>query len=191
MQRLLSCAAMILIAFHTVVPNVQDSVASKQMTDKEAHVRKVIETLDPLNPLRVYLEHGERGNGIKYEWMDEMQKLGIKHAAYIISFVWDQGNITARVTDVSYHPKYYQYDVVVSDPDVLNRLVSSGLEKKLRDEAISRAKRMIPGHIHKPSQRTCGKIYVNLLDDETLPVLNDIPDVDSDCKKDKEHSGSH
>ena len=59
------------------VPWSQEPVRSPAV---EEHIHRVIQSLPPDSTLRSSLVQGARGNGVRYPWMDEMEKMGIKQA---------------------------------------------------------------------------------------------------------------
>jgi hypothetical protein len=185
-------AKWVFVCLLALLLNVEASAqvkAPQRLSDEqEAHVRDVINSLDKFNSLRLSLEAGERGDGKHREWMDEMRSLGFKQANYALKFVWNRKLTKLAIVEVSYHPKYYQYDVRVTDPAVLQRIISSGLKRKLDAETTERARNLIPALIASDKSfsraltdrraRACGEVSINLLDDETLPAIVEMPTID-------------
>lgn len=155
--------------------NAQANTTPKSSQDD--FIAEVMQTLDKSNVLRIALEKGDRGDGVHYPWMDQMKKLGIKQVSVVIDFQWNGSTVRTSVTRVSYHQKYYQYNVIIAQPDTLRNIESSNLEIALRTESLCRANnhlsQILKGH---PSAK--GTAYINLLDDERLPVLYDMPEID-------------
>jgi hypothetical protein len=142
-------------------------------------ISTLIRTLDETNALRLALESGDRGDGIHYAWMDEMKSFGIKQSSYVFKFKWENGRVrTIKVKQIAYHPGYYKYDLSITNDSKLEQIKSTSLEKTLESEAISRAKRFLTNIISKnKSKSASGTVYVNLLDDERLPILVDMPEI--------------
>jgi hypothetical protein len=52
--------------------NAGSSVPSQE------HVKQVFLSLPPDSEMRHYLERGDRGDGVHYQWMDQMNQLSAK-----------------------------------------------------------------------------------------------------------------
>ena len=66
---------------------------------------------------------------------------------------------------------------------VLQQIKDSGLEKTIETEALSLAEKNLT-IILKDEEESCGcgTIYINLLDDERLPLVGtDLPEIDDEC----------
>lgn len=144
-------------------------------------VRRLIELLPPNSMWRNMLEHGARGDGIRQPWMDEMRKQGIKLADLTYEFDWIQGGAELknwRLVSVEYFTSYNSLGTPagepLTDPDQLKAIRASGLEAKLEDLALGRAKAGIwvedPGHQHPPRESGTGYRWVLLAENEWLPV---------------------
>lgn len=160
--------------------NAQEVVDEHKLVKQEETVEQIIKSLEKNNPLRVALERGERGDGVYFDWMSEMKKFGIKHVSYIFEFVRGREPKEISITQINYYSGYYEYGKKISDVPILSRMTSSGLEKKLKAVAETITQERIYD-LSKETKFTCGKFYVQLLDDETLPIVNIMPDLDFEC----------
>ena len=145
---------------------------------QDDYVHSLIQSLDKANILRNALERGDRGDGVHYRWMDDMRKLGIKQVSFNIDFEWrDYKVVCSSMKTIDYHPTYYNYSQVIRDPDILGRIHGSEFEKSVREEGMKRARELLDKILNGKPTAT-GTVYINLLDDERLPVLYDIPDIE-------------
>ncbi|HMJ08625.1 MAG TPA: hypothetical protein VK468_06450 [Pyrinomonadaceae bacterium] len=146
---------------------------------QEAHAQMVIRSLNKSHPMRDSLEKGNRGDGVRRPYMEQMKKLGIKQASHTINFVWDPKGIKIFIDQRNYFSQYVVVDNPQTDSERFSRLVSSHLKGQLDKEAVTRARASMLGIFEnrqriyglRPS-KTCGTIQINLMDDETLPSFN-------------------
>lgn len=166
-----------------VMQVTSQEVPRPRLIDREAHLKEIAAQLDPINRMRIAIESGDRGDGVYYLWMDGMKGLGVKQAAFTVRFIWTKRTRSVEIVDVKYLTRYYVMNLEIKDPDLNRQIVDSGLEAKLSAEALTRAAKMIPQYL-TPSWNgpVCGDLDINLLDDETLPILNVIPLIESDCR---------
>lgn len=150
----------------------------------ERAVRQLTESLSPKSMWRKMLEHGARGDGIRWPWMDEMRKQGIKLAVLTFDFDWIEGGRGLRnlkdwrLVSAKYFTSYDGLGTSTAQPITDARQISaigaSGLGSRLEAVALARAKRGFwiedPGHQHPPRQTGTGYKQVFLADNEWLPV---------------------
>ena|SRR5882762_3933115 len=159
---------LVMLVFGMVIPiGAQQSNASRilaQMACKEskraASYEGFIESI----------KNGERGDGVHYSWMDDMRRLGIKQAFFVVRFTYRNGVYTYRVKEIRYLRRYYCYEGEVTGGKLGREIRKSGLERHLNDAIIARVK-----HFEKPYQVgnvTEGDEYHYLLDDESLPIID-------------------
>ena len=116
------------------------------------------------------IERGERGEGIRYPWMDKMRQLGIKQAFFVVHFSYKNGEYRYKVKRIDYLRRYYCYEDEVKGGKLLRQIRKSGLEQELKDAVIAKIKKY-----ERPYQAgnvTEGEEYHYLLDDEHLPVID-------------------
>jgi hypothetical protein len=116
------------------------------------------------------IKKGERGEGVHYTWMDDMQQLGIKQAFFVVHFSYRNGAYKYRIKEAHYLRHYYCYEGEVTGGKLRRQIRKSGLERELNDAIIARIKRF-----EKPYQVgnvTEGDVYHYLLDDENLPIID-------------------
>jgi hypothetical protein len=154
-------------------------------TNPEERIARILKTLEPDNTLRLALEDGTRGKGVHEPWMDKMQAFQVKQAWFTIDFTWFNGVESLKITDVRYLRTYYRYDSAIKDQKTLDELHSGRLEQDLRAAALSRAIDHVLAIIEGVQRsanvnpkKAHGTLYVNLLDDEILPALVEMPEVD-------------
>ena len=157
--------------------------ASGQTVDER--ITRVIHSLEPDNTLRISLERGVRDDGIHHRWMNAIKAHGIKQVALIVKFGWSDGVSSLKVSRVTYLTDYYRYNASIRESNVLKCIRASGLERDLRAAIIERANKALPALMKNVAQtggvrppRARGTLYLNLLDDEALPVLDEMPIVD-------------
>jgi hypothetical protein len=185
LKAVLSAVVMVVLACSPYAQQVQ-TVALPQSSDE--HVQGVIASLERDNTLRVALERGDRGHGAHKAWMDKMSRLGVKQAAYKIRFVWSTAYKKLEIQDSSYLRHYYRFDSKISERSTLKRIGESGLEKALAIAILSRARQNLNQRASGlQSKWLCGLLFLNLLDDEVLPVLDEPADIyatnEADCRR--------
>jgi hypothetical protein len=146
----------------------------------EERVQQLLQTLEPDNTLRLFLQQGRRGDGVHYWWMDVMRTSAIKQAAFEIDFKHTIRNTDVKIKDVTYMTTYYRYDTAITDNSMLQRIRATGLEQSLESEILTRARKFLTAQTKRWSKETCGTLYMNLLDDEVLPLLDETVDRE-DC----------
>lgn len=158
---------------------------SSAQESPEKRIARIVKTLEPYNILRRVLEQGTRGKGIHEAWMDKMQALQVKQASFTIDFTWFNGVESLKITDVRYLRTYYRYDSAIKDQKTLDEVRSVRLEQDLRAAALSRSIDHVLAIIegvqrsaNANPKKAHGTLYVNLLDDEILPALVEMPKVD-------------
>jgi hypothetical protein len=143
---------------------------------------KIIAQLDPGNDLRLALERGYTGDGIHRDWMDKMHRYGVRQASFVLRFDWQQGFKHLTITNQAFFRQYYQFDSIVKDRKLLREIRDRGLEKELREAVVLRAAEALPRLVSSVAQTTAvrpdrarGVLYLNLLDDGSLPILDRAP----------------
>jgi hypothetical protein len=146
--------------------------------------RNIINQLEPENDLRLALERGYKGDGVHREWMDKMHEYGIRQASYVMRFVWKQEFKQIKITNQCFLKQYYQYETIIKDRKMLRQIRDGGLEKELRDAVFVRAKESLPRLMLNVAQtanvhpnRAEGTLYLNLLADGLLPILDQVPNI--------------
>jgi len=161
----------------------QLKVAQWDIQSRDEHLRRILESLEPDNTLRFALERGDRGTGVHYAWMDKMREQGFKQASFRIRFAWCKKNRKLVIVDIKYLRQYYRFDTRIVDRSALKEIRESGLEQALTDEILPRAKANLAQRERDlRSNWMCGMLYLNLLDDEVLPILDEPADIDSKCE---------
>jgi hypothetical protein len=148
----------------------------------EIRAQEILRSLESNNTLRYQLERGARGDGIHHAWMDLMKRYGIRQASFVLEFKWNDRVESVKIKKVVYVRHYYRYDTQVKDGDLLRQVRDSGLEQDLHEAILVRARESVP-EIVKSFERTIGKhrrkvqgtLYLNILDDEVLPILDEMP----------------
>jgi len=149
------------------------------------YLQQLLQTLEPNNPLRFALQQGRRGDGIHYWWMDTMRTFGIKQATFEMDFEYRTSGTSVKITDAHYLTQYYRYGTATTDASTLERIRSTGLAQGLESEILKRARIFLKGQSKSWTGEQCGMLYLNLLDHELLPVLDEPFYVDS-CKSSPE-----
>jgi hypothetical protein len=168
-----------------LVAGGQRSASDSSFAPAENRVQGVLKSLESDNTLRLALERGDRGDGIHHSWMDGMKRYGIRQASFVIGFKWNDGVRALKIREASYLRHYYRYDSRVRDRDLLRQVNESGLGRELRDAVLARARADVPRIMENVRQtagarpsKAHGTLYLNLLDDEALPILDEMPNVE-------------
>jgi len=170
----------------TLIANGQQSVSMNGLTPAaESRALEALKSLQSDNELRLALERGERGNGIRYTWMDKMQQLGVKQATYAVDYGVNDRMGILEVKSATFLREYYRYDSQIKDRKLLRQIRDSGLEERLHIEILARAREAVLRHLKNANQsaktsprRGHVTLYLNLLDDEALPILDEMPKVE-------------
>lgn len=123
--------------------------------------------------------------------MDKMARLSIRQASYTISYLTSAEPLKVKIVSANYYYNYFDFDAPISKM-TRKRMQESGLEDELAKVAIDKAvkqteqiiadfRRQYPSLVGN-NKTFCGKIYVNLLDDETLPTVEQIPTIETKCQ---------
>src|SRR2546428_924361 len=137
-----------------------------------SHIRQVIESLPRDCDLRGLLEGGQYGDGIHYPWMDDMKQEGVKEGWFRIKFIWDDGPKELTVARANFLSDYCGGEIEIKKSAQLEQIHSSGLERKLNEAALVRAKALLHDILHHAGwKRAHGTVFVVLTDDEWLPPL--------------------
>jgi len=109
--------------------------------DRQQHIDSLIQLLPPDSVLRGIMERGIHGDGVHRAWMDAMKKQGIKRVLIEVHFVWKHGPEQMEVKRLRYFASYANESDELTDTKRLEEIRASGLEQRLKDEAIPRAER--------------------------------------------------
>lgn len=117
------------------------------------------------------LKSGERGDGIRHEWMDKMKNLGVKQACFIIDYEWKKGaaEVNLKVREVRYYSEYYRNDKIIKDGKTLGLISQTGLEDDLKKAVLVNARKQFQPY--KKGDVKKSYVYEYLLDDENLPII--------------------
>jgi hypothetical protein len=109
--------------------------------------------------------------------MDTMRRYRVKQASFVISFKWKAGVESLKIQKVSFLRQYYRYDTQIKERHLLQQFRTVGLEREVRDEILMRAKADLAQRLENQRQAR-GTLYLNLLDDEALPILDEMPTIE-------------
>jgi hypothetical protein len=178
---------LIVIAPLTLCLGASSGLANATQTDEqtaEARVRQVLESLEPDNTLRFALERGDRGTGERRAWMGKMKEQHVKQASFRIHFFWGLKQKELRIADVKYLRRYYRFDSQINDRTALRRIRKSGMERDLTKAILLRARAFMARQERDLRlKRACGVLFLNLLDDEVLPILDEPLELKSNCRR--------
>ncbi|MEJ7575947.1 MAG: hypothetical protein WKF74_02960 [Pyrinomonadaceae bacterium] len=116
------------------------------------------------------VKRGERGDGVRYPWMDKMRQLGIKQVFFVIRFEYRNGEYKYKVKEIDYLRRYYCYEGEVKGGNLLRQIRKSGLESELKEAIVAQIKRY--ERKYQTGNVKEGDEYHYLLDDEYLPVIS-------------------
>jgi hypothetical protein len=179
---IVASAIFVLLGSHFDISAQRSQISRTTNQSRDERVRQLLDTLEQDNPLRFALERGDRGSGVHYTWMDKMKQLGVRQASFRIQFCWRQRAKVLKITDVKYLYRYYRYNTAANAQSAINQIRATGMEQELADEILRRAKANLARRSHDlRSTQVCGMLYLNLLDDEVFPILDEPADL-NDCK---------
>jgi hypothetical protein len=112
--------------------------ASAQADGGREHVTKIASTLPRDSFLRHSIEGGGLGDGVEQPWQTAMKQFGVKAAKIEVYMTWFFGPKNLTPVRVVYYDSY-DGQKQITDSATLARFKASGLESKLRAEAIRRA----------------------------------------------------
>lgn len=97
--------------------------------DIDNHLHEIAHELPTDSRLRREILEGARGTGVRYAWMDEMKKSGVKRVILWVDITFDN-NGRPRQSNVSRTEYFPLYDggSPISDPPQLKAIRDSGLE---------------------------------------------------------------
>lgn len=149
----------------------------------KSQASKIKETLDSDNPLSRLLQEGREGNGLRYEWMDQMSIYGIKQVSSRIRFELADKTILFRIENLRFSDRYYEFNSKTFDKEIVEKISNSNFKDNITFALLKKALDFLEKQKLKPN--TCGFLYINLLDNPCLPVLDEIPTIEYDCKTKK------
>lgn len=178
------CSGKVLVFLSLIFISSIYNASAQQIppTSGEDRIKRVLQTLEPSNSLRGALELGHRGDGVHYPWMDSMRQFGVKQVAFEIGFRMNAETQDLKIKNIRYLRRYYWFDNFASASTV-EQIRGSGLEAILSAEISSRARLKVINYAHEDlTSEICGTLYLSLLDDELLPILNGMTQLE-DCKR--------
>jgi hypothetical protein len=119
--------------------------------------------------MRLSLESGHRGDGVRSPWMALMRKEGVKRALIVVSFDWDGKARNMRVVQATYYSKYDTDCAQITDVERLRSIRTSGIDRQLTDFALSRTASSRWLELDNPHPHVSGFYKVYAFDDEWLP----------------------
>ncbi len=154
--------------------------------EQERHVQEIIASLDSTSDIRHRLVLGERGTGIKEQWMVEMGKIRAKRVVAYARFNWKrQVFFNINVTDLAYFSSLENQEAKFKaiDNKVINQAVKEAVKKQVKvgfDNVLKQYFELVG--IRKT---VCGSLNIYLFADETLPSYTSIPLIEDGRKKPK------
>lgn len=102
------------------------------------HAKQLVSALPTDHVLRRLVEAGTFGSGIEQPWQAEMRKFGIKAVSVEVDMIWFFGPRRLSPVRAVYYAAYDGREQI-TDPVKLAAIRRSGLERKLRAEAVRMA----------------------------------------------------
>lgn len=163
-------------------PNAKETGCKLSNETMNRH-KSLAKTLVPSN-FKMGLELGDHACGPRLSWMDEMRALGVKQASFDFVFRSKSDSGTLQLKNVRFLTEYYNYDRPVNESQ-LAAIRKTGLDERLRLVAESRVALSV-ARDREESKFKCAEYSDELLDDETLPSVQWMTNLDSpSCGKDK------
>jgi hypothetical protein len=135
-------------------------------------IRQIMASLPADNVLLQMLSTGQRGDGVRRPWMDQMHQLGVGSALVETRFEWDHRPINIRAYRTLFFKSYYPYNDQIVERERLAEFQASGLQKELENAAIGEtSKETSLGFEKHASDIHEGAGYVRFLSNECLPEL--------------------
>jgi hypothetical protein len=141
----------------------------------QEHIQQVISSLPPDSEMRLYLQRGDRGDGIHYPRMDQMKSLGVRRARVFLDFAWS--SLRRRPVDIHLRriALYNSYDEncsQITDAEQLKFIEKSGLKAELEKFAAAKTAESNWTFVDKRPRASHGLATVELMDDEWLPLFS-------------------
>lgn len=146
----------------------------------KARNRLTLGRLDRGAPFFNAIDRGAMGETQVLPYMLEMRTLGIKHVSADVAFEISKAKISLQDVGLSFSSNYYDFQKPweLADRSRSDRLAA--LNKSLKWPVYLEMLKMLQSIDVKDG--SCGRVYLNLLDDECLPTVNPVPDVSFPCK---------
>jgi hypothetical protein len=130
-----------------------------------------MESLPPNSQFGDMLKRGARGDGVHHDWMDAMQKEGMKLAVFTFEFAWAKKGKELTDWEPVEHDYFRDYDRSdpLTDPQQLSRIDANGLGRQLEEAALSQA-RSASWFEYPSEEHGTGYRQVYLADNEWLPT---------------------
>ena len=166
----------LLLLMTFVAQATHSQMKTQQSPAVEDHIRDIIKQLSPDSDLRRNLLQGARGNGVRYAWMDDMRKLGVKRAVVWIDIRFDsKGRPKKMSLNRTEYFEQYEGGMPISDDTRLGTIRASSLEKELTTLGLERAKHGSWVDVPRPNPHPfIGGTDTEFLDDEWLPALSGV-----------------
>lgn len=145
--------------------------AALDSSQVQEHIRQLILSLPSDSQTRVYLERGDRGDGLHYPWMDRMKSAHVKRVRVFLDFEWRRHPINVRVDRIAFYSSYDADCSQITDPAQVELIQKSGLAEELGKIASSRVTASHWTFIDKKPRSNQGLATVELMDDEWLPLF--------------------
>jgi hypothetical protein len=144
--------------------------------------KKTAQSLKKGSPIFFALRGGLSGDGRLRPWQSEMKRLKIKHAFGVVSLERKNRSLQLDIVDIILLSDYYNFNAELREGDDLEAKQQVGkLKEDLEWPILSEANSMLAGM--KLTSHICGRLYVNIVDDECLPTPPiGFSDLYPDCK---------
>ena len=143
------------------------------------HIAELISTLPAGTPLRLRLEAGEHGDGVRQIWMDLMKRQGVKRAIVSVRFANLHQPHGMTIERTLFFDGYDTDCAQITDVDRIETIEASELGNLLKEEAISRTQKLGKWILGETPEES-GLSTIEFYDDEWLwsaqPVLSHSPE---------------
>jgi hypothetical protein len=147
--------------------NAQYSNSTNQSCNQ--HNQQILKLLNADNTLSWALKRNLTGDGILQLWMKKMKLSNVKHATAVVGFDYQGQEIKLSLQAMNFYNQYYYFG---SEAQIKNiNEADNSLNEALRLPFFNKALELIDSF--KIKNKSCGRLYLHLLDDGCLPVIYD------------------
>lgn len=148
------------------------------MKEQKERAVSLVARLDKNDFTRIRVEKGELGDCVRYPWMDEMKKLGVRKVSAKIRFTWKGGLRKSKVIELDYYDDYFAWNLIKrSQLKIINE---SRFPVAIKQALNSRAEDFLTAIFETNPKLQLGTqkgmLQLYLLEDEAIPIISTASD---------------